>query len=183
MRWARWFVVTRKAAGLGVSLEEATFFALLSSSLQKLLPLSSGYLSLHRAAMMGHRPVLVLSKLWECWGRDPLFSQLGPHFPGLLHSSAAVGRPLSLPVPVILIWAHAPSPAFLPPFNSSLPWQTVWPSGRWALVFTATRLRRLLAVVGLRSSHPLTLHPSSRDFQCVGKRVLVWFEVYFGLAL
>lgn len=58
-----------------MSLEEAAFSGLLSASLSPEGSAgrpSSGYRALHRAAMMGHRPVLVLSELGGSRGRDPL---------------------------------------------------------------------------------------------------------------
>lgn len=94
-------MVTQRVAGLGVSPEEAAFSGLLSGSLSpegSAGSPSSGYPALHRAAMMGHRPVLVLSELWGRLGRDSLRRPPLSHLTALPQPNRALVRPRSLPV-------------------------------------------------------------------------------------
>ena len=101
-----------------MSPEEAAFSGLLSGSLSPEGSAGSpsfGYPALHRAAMMGHRPVLVLSELWGRLGRD------SPRRPPLsaLHSLAPVqARPGSATEPSRRsFWKPLlPFPSFLNPF-------------------------------------------------------------------
>lgn len=101
-----------------MSPEEAAFSGLLSGSLSPEGSAGSpsfGYPALHRAAMMGHRPVLVLSELWGRLGRD------SPRRPPLsaLHSLAPVqSRPGSATEPSSRsFWKPLlPFPSFLNPF-------------------------------------------------------------------
>lgn len=72
---------------------------------------SSGYRAPRRAAMMGHRPVLVLSELWGSRGRDPVFAPRGSAlFRAPAQPSPAAVRPLSLP---LVLLSEALSPALL----------------------------------------------------------------------